>query len=719
MSDANLTSRTPDYAAENAALALLAAEMAANPGGVFQKLADLTRELCAAASAGVGIEEPGPRDTVIRWLAISGPFSADGRVNSRLQVLNVPWCAPFNVTGVLCAIPHSPHQSFDTEHQRLLKSFVPYAAAAWRLRRHEIAETGPFQVLFLTPAGVLLDANDVFFRETGFTREQVRRRELSWTAMTPPEWQQASNDRMALLSTTSHFSPWWVQECLAADGSRRWMMISGHELGDGSICQWRIDVTEGTNAERARDESQKLFRLFVENVREYALIQTDPEGRIIGWNPGAERFFGYTESQAMGMQVSLLLSPETRATGIFETEMERIGKGLRLEYTRWMQRKDGSRFWAHWISEPIRDKHGHLVGVARVLRDESNRLRTDQSLRAREHDFNAIANLVPALLWRTDSAGNANWYNERWFEYTGYLPSKADRFTWLEVIHPDDRNTLLADYLTAIRHGEFLRKHYRICGTDGTSRWFLVQVGSYQHERGFPLSWFGAATDVDQERMAVDALKRSLAEKEELLKEVHHRVKNNLQVITSLLNLQARQIEDAGVLALFDVARNRVQSIASIHELLYRSGSFAAIQLTDYARRLVSDLVRLYGVQNRVEVAVLGEAVSLELQRAVPFGLLLNELVSNVCKHAFPPPQTGKLTVNLRFNENEILLTVTDNGIGFPPGFNYKGATTLGIYLVHRLARQLRAEVSFHADGGTTVAVRIPASDSADGEDEV
>jgi PAS domain S-box-containing protein len=693
--------------------------MAANPGGVFQKLADLTKELCMAASAGVGVEEPGARGKVVRWLATSGPFSADAPPNSRLRVITVRWCAPFNVSGVLCAVPRSVQHPFDAEHERLLKSFASFAAAAWQLRRQEVIEGGPFQVLLFTPAGVLIDANEAFFRETGFTREQVRRRELSWIAMTPPEWQQASNDPRAMVSSTGRLTPWWVQERLVADGTARWMMVSGHELGDGTICQWGVDVTAQQKAERARDDSQKLSRLFIESVRECALIQSDAEGLITAWNPGGEHIFGYTESEAIGMQASLLLSPETRATGIFETEMERVKKGLRLEYSRWMQRKDGSRFWAHWTSEPIRDNYGRLLGVARILRDQTDRLRIEQSLRAREHEFNAIANLVPTLLWRTDSAGNANWYNERWFEYTGYASSGAERFTWLEVIHPDDSNMLLADYLTAIRHGERLRKQYRIRAASGIYRWFLVQVGSYQHERGFPVSWFGAATDVDQERVASDALKRSLAEKEELLKEVHHRVKNNLQVITSLLNLQARQIEDLGILALFDVARNRVQSIASIHELLYRSGSFAAVQLRDYARRLVSDLLRLYGVQNRVEVEILGEPVSLELQRAVPFGLLLNELVSNVCKHAFPAPQAGRLTVNLSCKENEILLRVTDTGVGFPTGFNYKGATTLGIYLVHRLARQLRAEVSFHSDGGTTVTVRIPTCDSGDVEDEV
>ena len=195
-----------------------------------------------------------------------------------------------------------------------------------------------------------------------------------------------------------------------------------------------------------------------------------------------------------------------------------------------------------------------------------------------------------------------------------------------------------------------------------------------------------------------------------MLKEVHHRVKNNLQVIVSLLNMQASQIREEHILSLFQETRNRVLAISSIHELLYRAESFAHIALSDYARQLVPGLVQFYGLEGRVRVEILGDGATLELERAVPYGMLLNELVSNACKHAFPPPETGTLTVQIWPNSEEIELVVADTGPGLPDGFGYRKATSLGLKLVHGLVRQLGGTIDIQSAAGTTITVRFPAT---------
>jgi signal transduction histidine kinase/DNA-binding response OmpR family regulator len=204
------------------------------------------------------------------------------------------------------------------------------------------------------------------------------------------------------------------------------------------------------------------------------------------------------------------------------------------------------------------------------------------------------------------------------------------------------------------------------------------------------------------------ALRRALAEREALLKELHHRVKNNLQVIMSLLEMQAETAAHQEALSSFAEARSRVAAIAAMHELLYQSESFSEIDLTSYARRLVTHVVALYQKGSRVNVFVIGNGIRVDLARAVPLGLLLNELVSNACKHAFPGATEGRLEIRLHEADSGIHVQVTDTGVGLPAGLNHRTSGTLGLQLVHMLAKQLGGDVRFESVGGTTVDVHVP-----------
>jgi len=213
---------------------------------------------------------------------------------------------------------------------------------------------------------------------------------------------------------------------------------------------------------------------------------------------------------------------------------------------------------------------------------------------------------------------------------------------------------------------------------------------------------------VEALRASEAALRCALAEREALLKELHHRVKNNLQVIMSLLEMQADAAAHPQALSSLAEARSRVGAIASMHELLYQSESFAEIDLFRYARRLVAHVVLFYQKDSHVNVSVVGAAISVDLARAVPLGLLLNELVSNACKHAFPCNAEGKLEIRLKEADGAIHVQVNDNGAGLPAGLDHRVSATLGLQLVHMLAKQLGGDVTFTSGGGTTVDVLVP-----------
>jgi two-component system, sensor histidine kinase PdtaS len=217
--------------------------------------------------------------------------------------------------------------------------------------------------------------------------------------------------------------------------------------------------------------------------------------------------------------------------------------------------------------------------------------------------------------------------------------------------------------------------------------------------------------DVTQRKIADEAIRASLREKEVLLKEIHHRVKNNLQVVSSLLGLQSRTIEDSAVRKMFQESQNRVHSMALIHESLYQSRNLSEIDFPAYIHQLTDHLFRSYGVDSkRVQLAASIDELRLTIDTAVPCGLIVNELVSNCLKYAFPGGRSGKIQIEMREDDNHrIRLAVTDDGVGLPDGAGQAAAKSLGLKLVRTLADQLGATVEMASDGGARIALTFPA----------
>jgi len=194
-----------------------------------------------------------------------------------------------------------------------------------------------------------------------------------------------------------------------------------------------------------------------------------------------------------------------------------------------------------------------------------------------------------------------------------------------------------------------------------------------------------------------------------LLREIHHRVKNNLQVISSLLALQAGYTDDDHANQLFRESQNRVRSMALVHERLYQSHDLARIDFAEYVHELVGRLFRSYVIdQDKVQLEITADAVYLDIDMAIPCGLIINELVSNALKHAFPDERHGKVMVNLRTDSNGLhTIIVRDDGVGFPEGLNVHKTESLGLQLVTRLAGQLNATIGLLQTGGTTFEIRF------------
>ncbi len=210
-------------------------------------------------------------------------------------------------------------------------------------------------------------------------------------------------------------------------------------------------------------------------------------------------------------------------------------------------------------------------------------------------------------------------------------------------------------------------------------------------------------SDITQRKISEAQLQASLHEKEILLKEIHHRVKNNLHIMANLLDLQSDAIQDPKLLEIFILCQNRIHTMTLIHEQLYQSENLAKVDLGKYIHRLVGNLYSSYNSNaNRIILKIEVESVPLNIETAIPCGLLLNELVTNAFKHAFPHNRCGKVHIALHQDATaQLHLTIWDNGIGIQADFDWQNSPSLGLKLVHILSKQLKAKVKFNGTNGT------------------
>jgi PAS domain S-box-containing protein len=243
---------------------------------------------------------------------------------------------------------------------------------------------------------------------------------------------------------------------------------------------------------------------------------------------------------------------------------------------------------------------------------------------------------------------------------------------------------------------------------DGTTIFIRESARAVRDEKGKVIYYDGTFEDITDRKKAEEQIQKNLTEKEVLLKEIHHRVKNNLQIISSLLNLQAGQLQDEQALAAFEESKNRIYSMALIHEQLYRSLNFSNIQMKDYVQTLTRELIRAYRVFGRIEIIAKVDDTSLAIDKAIPCGLILNELITNSIKYAFPEGSQGRIDLSLKtLKDSTHEIKVHDNGVGLSKYIDFENLESLGLHLVKVLTEQLDGTVEFTGGKGTTFVIRF------------
>jgi PAS domain S-box-containing protein len=305
-----------------------------------------------------------------------------------------------------------------------------------------------------------------------------------------------------------------------------------------------------------------------------------------------------------------------------------------------------------------------------------------------ERTFNALPDLITIL----DSDHHVVRVNQAMANRIGVSPEACVGSCCFEVVHgtkcPIDNCPHAMLLLDGMEHTSEVQK-------DELGGYFLVTTTPLEDVNGKVVGSVHVARNITKRRKMENELRKTLEDKDMLMREIHHRVKNNLMVMSSLLNLQSRYIKDEVDREIFKDSQSRAQSMALIHEKLYRSGDLKRINMRDYIQSLSENLYRAYLSDNgRVKIHLDVDEIMLDVDTAIPLGLILNELLTNSMKYAFPENQKGEIKVDFKINnQGKFQLDVSDNGIGLPPKIGPENSDSLGMQLIYNLTQQIKGDL--------------------------
>ncbi|MGQ9687624.1 MAG: PAS domain S-box protein [Desulfobaccales bacterium] len=380
---------------------------------------------------------------------------------------------------------------------------------------------------------------------------------------------------------------------------------------------------------------------------------------------------------------------------------------------------------------------GRVVAVAAVANKESDyteedvnaftsllnklweilrRREMEAALRESEAEYRLLVKTIPAVVTRGYADWSVDVFDEKIEALTGYPLEAFNRreITWRDLILPEDLPGMQQKFRAALKSGEPYVREYRLRTRQGEIRWIQERTQILRREDGGIKCASGVLFDISERIAAEETLKRSLGEKEVLLKEIHHRVKNNMQVISSLLRLQAEQAGAPEVQRVFQESQNRIRSMAIVHEMLYQSPNLGSISLREYLTNLVTGLFRSFRVdRHRIALGLEIPEVAVGIDLALSCGLIVNELVSNSLKHAFPDNRSGEVSLTgTQLAPGEMELRVRDTGVGLPANLDLQQTSSLGLHLVTLLAGQIHGSVTQEAPPGTTFVIRFPLQEN-------
>jgi len=461
---------------------------------------------------------------------------------------------------------------------------------------------------------------------------------------------------------------------------------------------------------------EEKYRSVVTSMVEGVCLQA-ANGELLAINPAAARIDGRSLEQILGR-----ISEDTQWVAIYEDgrpfpgELHPSMVTLRtgepqVNVIMGIHQPDGTLVWVSINSQPlISTGESRPYAVVTTFADITKRKQAEEALHAANLYNRSLIEASLDPLVTIGANGKITDVNAATEAVTGYTRTELIGTEFSDYfIEPEQAR---AGYEEVFRVGSVHDHPLELRHRDGHVTSVLYNASVYRDEKGKVAGVFAAARDISARKLAEAQLHASLREKEILLREIHHRVKNNMQVITSLLDLQAKSSGNKELMEILLDSQRRIRSMALVHEKFYDSKDFTKINLTEYVRTLSQELFQSYKTApEKIDLIIqIHRDVYMDINKVIPCGMILNELISNALKHAFPGDRQGELQIIIYETKNtEVEIIVCDNGVSLPNDVDIHQPRTVGLYLVNGLVKnQLDGQIEVRRGAGTEFRIKFP-----------
>ncbi len=482
--------------------------------------------------------------------------------------------------------------------------------------------------------------------------------------------------------------------------------VNGYSVKDADMLPIQGNAVIKINTrEKVNVISDDMLKTLMNLTTDIITVLT-PEGIILYESDSIEFMLGYTKEELIGLNAFNFVHKDDikKVIGQFQVGFKNPGTSI-ISLFRF-RKADGS--YAHLESTGTNFNITENNNIVVISRDVTARIESEKKISRLTAAIEQSSNTVVI----TDIEGKIEYVNKKFADLTGYTKEEVIDGNPSLLKSSETSNESYKDLWTTILTGKVWEGEFRNMKKSGELYWERIKITPVVDKNDEITNFIAIKDDITSEKQINEILAQSLLEKEIMLKEIHHRVKNNLQIVISLLNLQSNSVDNIQLKNQLTISQNRVRSMALIHQLLYKSNDLSSINMDDYLLSLSSQLLAAYIDQkDSIKIKVNAGNIFFSIETAIPFGLLVNELVTNSLKHGFPEGRIGNIEITLIQNETgEYELNYFDDGVGIPMTVVNGHSLNFGMHLIDMLVKQLDADLKYVPSNGTNYKVNFRGS---------